>query len=275
MESKMSNTNERRVFVEVVGQHSAIGKSLMSDCVYISARNSGAATQLIRVEAKRENRVRWSDEISIHSEGFILTSETAAGTVGVMKTFFDAADRFRHQHGVLILDWGAGLLEHRLNAFGGSAFDHVMSAAQAELVTFVITTRELDHMREAATIVAGNNELMPNSRTIVVFNEARGKFEFASSSESNDVFEQLRASAGAGRTLNMSRVGGESIRTLAPLDMSLIDVLKLAPGEVARRLGLSEFAAIACQSNLAAFLAQMDRRIGDCLSFRAASDTAA
>lgn len=271
----MKAVSDRRVFVEVVGQHSAIGKSLMSDCIYISARNSGAQTELIRVEAKRENRVRWSDEISIHSEGFILTSETAAGTVGVMRSFFDAADRLRHRRGVLILDWGAGLIEHRLNALGASAFDHVMSAAQVELVMFVITTRELDHMREAATIVAGNNELMPNSRTIVVFNEARGKFEFAPRSESHDIYEQLRASAGVGCTLNMNRVGGESIRTLAPLDMSFIDVLKLAPAEVASRLGLSEFAAIACQSNLAAFLAQMDRRIGECLSFRAASDTAA
>jgi hypothetical protein len=266
----MNRAPNIRLVVEVTGQHSAIGKSLFADCVYVACRNSGAPTEIIRVEAKREQRVRWNDETTIHSEGFQLTSETAAGTVGVMGSFFDAALRLCSTSGALILDWGAGHLDHRFSAFASCAFNDVMTASGTQIVTFVLTTREPDQLREAASIIKATSAVLPNSIVIVVLNESRGRFEFASGSESAQLFEDLKQSALPEDFLRMPRVKGEAIATLAPLGMPLIELVRLPYAEVANRLRISEFVALACQANLAAFLREMDQKITDRLSFRSA-----
>ncbi|MCU0831261.1 MAG: hypothetical protein MUC58_07080 [Rhizobiaceae bacterium] len=229
---------------------------------------------MIRVEARREQRIRWAEETTIYSESFQLTSETAAGTVGVMGAFFDAALRLCSTNGALILDWGAGHLDHRFSAFASSSLNDIMTVTGTQIVTFVLTTREPDHMREAASIVRSTCAVLPNSVVIVVLNESRGRFEFASGSESAQLFEDLKKSAWPEDLLRMSRIKGEAIATLAPLGLPLIDLVKLPYTEVASRLRISEFVALACQANLAAFLREMDQKITHRLCFRSARNAA-
>ena len=156
---------DRKILIEVIAQHSGIGKSLTADLIYLNSKNAHVTTSLVRIEAKRRAKTQWKDEILVHTEQFKHTGETQGGEVGILAPLFDKIEALEAKAGVIICDWGAGLRGHRYNAFASSAIDAILAASGIEMFSFVITNREIDKINEAAELVLSNRALLPIART--------------------------------------------------------------------------------------------------------------
>jgi hypothetical protein len=258
----------RKIVIEVVGQHSSMGKSLMSDMCYIATKSAGMATSLVRIESKREQRARWSDESLIEAESFKHTAETAGGAVGILSAAFNAIENVQNSGGAVIIDWGAGLSEHRYEAFAAAATGHILPETGVETYSFIVTTNSIDHMQQAFTLIKTTRQLFPTGQILLVVNEIGGVFDFAAGSDSKLTYDRLVMLVDPECRVRMPKIGAAALNTLAALGRPLSELITLESSEIAKRLGLNSFVAIACQSHLQAFLSEVDEQLTKVFDFR-------
>lgn len=264
---------KRKVMIEIVGQHSALGKSLMSDLCYIAAKNAGLDTALIRVESKREQRARWNDESLIEAETFKHTAEISGGAVGVLSAAFDAVAGIQKSGGAVLLDWGAGLSEYRFEAFAAAAMGHILPQTSVETYSFVITTNSIDHMQQASKLIETTRQLFPKGNILLVLNEIKGGYDFASGSNSKLAFDEMVLRVDPKVCLRMPKIGAAALNTLSALGLPLSNLITLDSAEIAKRLALNPFVAIACQSHLQAFLEEMGDQLTKVFHFRSPTES--
>ncbi len=267
-------TESTRIFVEIAGQGSAIGKTLTSELLRSTLAQANVPVQMIRVEANRAGTLLRPGDIHIATEGFTLTAETQGGVVGVMSDAFDAIWKLKNDAGVVIVDWGAGLNAFRRDAYASTMLGQMLEATGIDAYSFIVTTRDPNRMKEALTMVKMNGKLLEPARTIVVLNEVSGAFKFPRGGEQGKTIEMIHKLAGDD-VITMERVGAEALKTFAPAGLPIDEIMMRTPVELADIVGVPEHIALASMTFLAKFTQDMEARLTGLFPFPGSDNEAA
>ena len=134
--------------------------------------------------------------------------------------------------------------------------------------SFLLTTRDIDRMRDALLTAKKNAKLLASARTILVLNEVEGRFDFPLGSEYQKVFEELKSIVSEDDCLFVPKDEAMALETLQTMSRPLEELVRMDPDDVASELGLEPFIAIVCLTSLGAFMSKMDAELSRLLSFR-------
>ena len=252
--------NSRKMMVEVAGQGSALGKSLVADLARLTLKQH-MPTQLVRVESTRAGVLTQGTDRHIASEGFASKAITPGGSVGVLEAVFSAI--WELERGALVVDWGAGLDMYRREAFASSALDQVAKQRNIDLVSMIVTTNNLDRMVDAQKILSMNAKIIPSARSILVLNEHAGPFTCLPGTQQAKAFASLTDAIDRRDTLLIPRVDAEALRVFVPTGLDLSMIIVTDPTELARLANLNPFIALACQSHIGELVAKAEPRLCD------------
>lgn len=250
--SNMTAADKLPLLIEVVAQGSGIGKSLVSERIRDHLRELLYSTAFVKIESQRLDLALRPGDIHIASEEFARSGELVGGLVGVVKPLFAAIEKIGHGRAIIV-DWPSGLAQHRRNIVAATLLDHELKEAGVAHHVFIVTTKDLDRMREAQALVKSTAEDLPSARVVLVLNDHAGTFEFARGSIGAKIYDELVKAVGPDQILAVPLAAGLVLQTFAPLGRDLSAIEALPPREVAAKLGLDRYLTNASLTHLAAF----------------------
>lgn len=244
---------KRPLFVEIVGQGSGMGKSLLADRVRDFLRGASVPTHLIRIESDRLDLGLREGDIHIPSEQFARAADMKGGLAGVVQPVFTAILGLEQDGGAVVVDWASGLSNHREKIAAATMLDHELATSGISHICLVVTTRDPDRMNEALALIRRHRAELPSAKIILALNAYGGDFDFALRSEQGDIYMRLLEEAGRENVWRVPVVEGLSLQTVAVLGKNLPEIIASNPREVAEKLKLDRYIANTCLSYIAAF----------------------
>jgi hypothetical protein len=154
---------------------------------------------------------------------------------------------------VLIVDWASGLVRNRLEILAATRFDERLAAQKMSGLTLVVTTNATDRMAQAANHLDLLAKVAPGLQRGLVLNCRDGDFDFAAGSEQKRVLDTLLAAAAAGAVITIPQIHGGCWKLCREAGYTMPQAMRAQPAELARRLGIDEFTATACITEIEAW----------------------
>jgi hypothetical protein len=232
-----------------------VGKSLVANRTRHFLENAGVETVLVRIETRGiEPKLRPGD-VFIPVESFSHASRLPGGVAGVLRPMFQpiiAAAQKRS--GAVIIDWGGGLLQHHQEMLAATRFDERLAELGVDSCSFIVTTNSVAAMRQATVALTAIAKVAPRMPRGLVQNERLGDFKFEPASEQDRVFKDLRAAAQrCAVTITIPQILGDSWKICDDAGVTMPEAVNATAEQLAARIGVDQFLAQACASDIAAW----------------------
>ncbi|MBD3847499.1 hypothetical protein IED13_17500 [Bosea sp. SSUT16] len=245
-----------RYFYDITADGTHQGKSTIATRLRAHCEDAGLSVTMVRIESEHVAKGLGDDDVLVPVEEIGQAGRVVGGIVGVMEPALTAVTRMIERGGVVVMDWGGGLGEYRLELLAATGLDHVLAQENIPAWTIVVATDIETSMAQALRVLERTALMAPELQRAVVLNRLHGAFDAASSTPQGRRKDALLSHKGLGATLNFPLVSGQSMAALAPLGLDHRAMLELIPEEVARRLGISPFLARALLAHFAAWYAK-------------------
>jgi hypothetical protein len=239
--------------IELSADGSHVGKSLLANRLRDFLRQAGCKTILVRIESRGIDQNLEPGDVFIATENFSRAGELPGGIVGVLKPFYAAIARARATGAVLVVDWASGLVRNRLEILTATRFDERLAAMNMSGLTLVVTSNATDRMAQAADHLALLAKVAPGLQRGLVLNCRDGDFDFATGSEQKRVLDTLLAAAAGGAVITIPQIRGGCWKICEQAGYTMPHAMREQPAELAGRLGVDEFTATACITEIEAW----------------------
>jgi hypothetical protein len=249
---KMSEKTSKEIkelprFIEVSAEKGGLGKSLLANRTVDHLEAAGHEVILVRIDTKRVlSGPRPDNEIFIASEDIADAGQRVGGIVGVLDPLFKAIESKKH----VVVDWGAGLVTHRLNAYAAVGMGSYLREMGYKPFAFIVATRDADVQKQAAANLKLTQATVPEFDVVVVLNERGGTFSFSdSSTPSAAMYGELMSATKGLRVLIIPVIQGEGWSAFANCGMTMPEVIQSENmTALAERIGRGRHIAAACRT---------------------------
>ena len=240
-------------FIEFSAHGSHVGKTTLTRRLRDHLLQAGQKTIMVRVESRGIDPNLEEGDVFIASEDFSRAGELAGGIVGVLAPLYAAIARARTEGAVLLLDWASGLVQHRLEIFAATQFDARLAALNMTGLSLIVTSNGADRMSQARDNLAMLAKVAPGLQRGLVLNSRAGDFEFAANSEQKRILDTLLEAVAPGPVIRIAQLRGGCWKLCEEAGYTMPQAMRADPAELARRLGIDEFTAAACVTEIAAW----------------------
>lgn len=240
--------------VEATADGTGVGKTTGITRLRYHYERSGIKTTLVRIESRGvEHRppLRAKD-LFIPTESFAEAKRRVGGLAGVLAPAFARIAEAAHDNEAVLFDWAGGQVQNRLEIFAATGFDERLAERQVIGCSLIPTTNVVTRMREATKNLIDTARVAPGLRRILLLNERFGPFEFVSGGTAQAVHRDMLAAA-HGSVIRFGEIGGDSWQICEDHDLTLPEVVRSKPAELADRIGQDAFIAKAVITELAAW----------------------
>jgi len=260
------------LYLETSAGKGGVGKTTLADRLRDHCREAGIPVLMIRVDSKRALRTAVAGEVFIHSEDFAGAADRIGGVSGVLSPIWDALEAAKSTGSVVVVDWGAGLTDHRFSMMAATGFDRLLTAAGIPGLSFVVTTRDADIMQQAARNIRTLAKVAPGLQPVLVQNAVDGSFDFDETTVQGQVFNEILRPAARGlHVIDMPLIGSRAFAPFQAAGIDMREALHAEPQELAARIRRNLFITHACLGHLAAWWDDTREEIEKVVRFPAAA----
>lgn len=239
--------------VEIGSDGTSIGKSTLAYRATHLYREVGRPVTSVRIESSRR---RGQDnaaatDIFIPLEEFTTAAARTGGLVGVLSPLFQAIMQIRQTGRAVIVDWPGGTAAHRLEVLAATNFDATLARMGIRGMSIIMTSSSAEHMGQAERYLKGLEKVVPSLPRALGLSGRNGPFDWPKQSEQAEAFARLKTVAGDIPRLTIPLVEGRALQVCSDAGIDIASALMMPSDRLATRLGLHEFAATACASELA------------------------
>src|SRR6266568_6404924 len=112
----------RPIVIDVTSPKGGIGKTLSPDRAKDHFLSSGRQVTMIRIESQCAFLLPQPNEIRIKTEDLAVSNDVVGGAAAMLEPVWDAISVAVETNGVVIMDWGAGQSEYRLELLASTSF---------------------------------------------------------------------------------------------------------------------------------------------------------
>lgn len=239
--------------VEIGSDGTSIGKSTLAYRAGHLYRELGRPVTCVHIESSRRRGqdANGDDDIFIALEGFTTAAARTGGLVGVLSPLFEAVLQIRQTGRAVIVDWPGGTAAHRLEVLAATNFDTILARMGIRGMSIVMTSSSAEHMGQAERYLKGLEKVVPNLPRALGLSGRNGPFDWPKQSEQAEAFARLNTVAGDIPRLTIPLVEGRALQVCSDAALDVASAMMLPSDRLASRLGVHEFAATACASELA------------------------
>jgi hypothetical protein len=239
--------------VEIGSDGTSIGKSTLAYRASHLYRELGRPVTCVHIESSRRRGqdAAGDNDIFIPLEQFTTAAVRTGGLVGVLSPLFKAITEIPQTGHAVIVDWPGGTAAHRLEVLAATNFDAILARKGIRGMSIVMTSSSAEHMGQAERYLKGLEKVVPNLPRALGLSGRNGPFDWPQQSEQAEAFTRLKTVAGDIPRLTIPLVEGRALQVCSDAGLDLASVLMTPSDRLATRLGLDEFAATACVSELA------------------------
>ena len=257
-----------RYLYDITADGTHQGKTTIATRLRAHCEDAGLPVTMIRIESAHVARGLREGDVLVPVEAIGQAGKVVGGIAGVMGPALAAVERMIEQGGVVVMDWGGGLGDYRLELLATTELGQSLAQEGIPAWSIVVATGIETSMGQALRVLEMTAQIAPELQRAVVLNRLHGDFGAASSTPQGRKEAALLSHRGLGATLNLPLASGQSMAALAPLGLDHRAMLELTPEEVAKRLGMSSFLARALLAHFAAWYAKSAEEIAKVAPFR-------
>jgi hypothetical protein len=259
------------IICDVSAEKGGVGKTTFANFLRDYGLEGGLSVDVIRIESRRILPTAAPGEKVIHSEDFAEAGDRVGGFASVFEPVEAILKKAKASSGLVVIDWGAGLTSHRLKVFTETSLDSWLAAEGIRGLSFVVTTREVDVMEQAARNLTSLRTVAPGLMPVLVLNELQGHFQITEETmgAQGKVFEKtLMAAAQEAPIIKLPLIGAKGWQPFQSAGIGMRDVLRLDPSQLAKRIGRSDFTTRSCISHVSKWWHDSTKELEKVLSFR-------
>jgi hypothetical protein len=192
------------------------------------------------------------------------------GLVGVLQPLYLKIEKAAETHSIVIVDWAGGQAQARLEALAATQFDERLAELDLVGLAVIVSTCAIEKMDQASNNLLRTREVAPGLQRALLLNARGGAFEFIPGSAAAIAYKSLLKSAQGASIIRFPPIEGESWQECQQAGLSMPQVIKSKPAEVAAKTGMNRFTAAACRNEIAAWYLRTKASINQVLPFRAA-----
>jgi len=240
----------RPIYADSAAVRGGNGKTTWADRLRDHCLAMGRKVCVVRIESQRALLKPKANEIHIATEDLALSNDAVGGAAAVLEPMWDLINQSIDTNGVVIADWGAGQMDFRLELLGGTRFDERLKAAGVVGYTCIVTDRSVDSMRQATESLRQTREYAPGLQRVLVDNELRGNFVFATGTEEAKTRNELMAEAATAKLVRLPAMRGKAMTPFAAVNLTAWQVINADPKKLEEMIGRSELITEACISKV-------------------------
>jgi len=240
--------------VEVVADGTSVGKSTLAGRLCHLFREAGRPVTLVRIETGRRQTAETgaaNKEVYIRTEEFATAAARMGGLTGVLTPLWDEILDIPRSGGAVVVDWAGGSSTHRLDVLASTGFDTTLAGLGVRGLSMVLTTSSTESMRQAGAYLSGIETVAPGLQRALVQSGRSGNFDFPVGSEQAEGLARLHDKAGQIPIAAIPNVAGRALEACADAGLDVASAMMMEPDALARRLGIDQFRARACATELA------------------------
>jgi hypothetical protein len=130
-------------------------------------------------------------------------------------------------------------------------FDTILARMGIRGMSIVMTSSSAEHMGQAERYLKGLEKVVPNLPRALGLSGRNGPFDWPKQSEQAEAFARLNTVAGDIPRLTIPLIQGRALQVCSDAALDVASAMMLPSDRLASRLGVHEFAATACASELA------------------------
>lgn len=242
-----------RHFFDITADGTHQGKTTVAARLRAHCEDAGLAVTMVRIESEHVARGLREGDVLVPVEEIGKAGKVVGGIVGILEPALAAVTRMLHGGGVVIMDWGGGLGDYRLELLATTGLGQILAQEGIPAWSVVVATGIETSMAQGLRVLERTAQIAPDLKRALVLNQLHGNFDVASSTPLGQKKGALLAHKGLGATLNIPLASGQAMAALAPLGTDHRTLLEMVPEDVAKRLGVSPFLARAILAHFAAW----------------------
>jgi hypothetical protein len=230
------------LYLEVSAEKGGVGKSTIANRLRDHVQEAGIPVLMVRVDSKRALPTAAPGETVIHSEDFAGAADRIGGVAGVLAPIWEALEAAKATGSAVVVDWGAGLTDHRLEMMAATNLNALLAAAGIPAFGFVVTTRDVEVMKQAARNLSALAKVAPDMVRVLVQNAVGGSFRFDAGTMQGQVYHKILQPAAKGSPIiDLPLIGAQAYAPFQAAGISMREALSSDPRELAERIGKNIF----------------------------------
>ena len=248
-------------FIEATADGTALGKSFTIERLRYHYERHGIKTTIVRIESRGvAHRPLRESDIFIPTEEFAQSKRRIGGLAGVLQPLFAAIARAAQNETAVLLDWAGGHAQNRLEVLTATAFDERLAELCVRGCSVTITSNVVARMREATDNLLKTAETAPGLTRKLLLNGHRGPFVFPADTTAHAAYRDLLTAA-KGAVMRLPEIGGDAWPICEANSLSMLQVLRATPKELAELVNQDPFIAKAVINEIAAWWVTSEKEI--------------
>jgi hypothetical protein len=265
-----SSNNQSRIVAEILGDKGGIGKTLLGTLLEGLLRRRGAEPALVRIDSQKVLSAAKPGVTHIYSERLAEAYELDGGNLAVFQSFTDLVTS---HSGAVVIDYGAGLSEHRERLLRSTSFDTHLKEQGDQAIAFILVTRDVGVIQQAGKILEATAEAGPDVRSVLVINGIAGTFDVRSEIGAfGEAFKQHVKPHLTKTTMNMRLpiVPARAWHVFESAGLSMDRALTISRADLAKLIDRNVLFAGGLQAEFAAWHLAVEKELERVLRFQAA-----